>query len=186
MTGQRRKKRRVIDWERIKFEYSTGVDIKTLVDKFKIDRSTIYKRIANEGWKRCLTEEVNARADLISTGVSTNDDPKKKEEAINDMARRVAAVKLKYRVAWEDHIYQTQEARDAENFDRLKCLKIAAETMSIAQKGEYKAWGIKDPENEEKTAQASAVAVNLDLSDMTADELAKMARAAFRGESNQQ
>ncbi len=70
-------------------------------------------------------------------------DPQKKAQAVDTAAERKAAVIREQRQKWAGFREEIQAALAANDFDRLKCLKSASESLNI-QECEDRAWGIQD------------------------------------------
>lgn len=132
------------DWETIRAEYEAGESQSALSKKYEVSRTAIQKRIRAEGWMQDVTGAIDRLAEAKVAGVVAGCNPKKKAEALDAAADRKAAVIRSHREAWEGFEQEVEQALAAENFTRLKCLKIASETLRNVQECERKAWGIAD------------------------------------------
>lgn len=89
-----------------------------------------------------------------------------------------AAVILRQRETWEGFRAEVQAALDADDLERLKCLKAASEILRIAQECERRVWGVADGMPEaEPGRQDQAVAVNIDFSTMTPERINEIGAA---------
>jgi len=124
------------DWETIRAEFEAGATMGALSRRHGVNKAAISRRARKEGWTADLTDVVNRRADAV--------DPQKKAAAVEAAAARKAAVISEQREAWGGFKNEVRAALDVNDFDRLKCLKIASEALRNAQECERKAWGIQD------------------------------------------
>ena len=169
------------DWPTIRAEYEAGASQSELSRRFTVSRAAIQKRLTKEGWVQDITGAVNRLAAAKVAGVVTGSNPQKTAEALDAAADRKAAVIIEHREAWEGFKREICDAVKANDFERLKCLKIASEAMRNVQECERKAWGILDVPAPENRPQAQAVAVNIDLSGMSPRQITEIACAAFEG-----
>lgn len=160
------------DWETIRAEYEAGATMGELSRKYGMSKSTLSVRAKKEGWTQDMIETLNRMANAKANGISNTDRPQKKAEALNAAADRKAAVITRHREEWVKHQAIIDEALNNNDFDRAKLAKITAETLKIRQEGERKAWGITDLPTENSTkAMAPTVAVSIDFSAMTTEQL---------------
>lgn len=169
------------DWPTIRAEYEAGASQSELSRRFGVSRKAIQKRIMAETWTQDITGAVNRLTVAKVAGVVAGSDPQKTAAALDAAADRKAAVIVEHREAWEGFKREICAAVEANDFDRLKCLKIASEAMRNVQECERKAWGIVDTPAPEQRTQAQAVAVNIDLSGMSPRQITEIACAAFEG-----
>lgn len=160
------------DWETIRAEYEAGATMGELSRKHGVSKQAISKRARAEGWIQDSSEAVArltaAKVDGLVDGVN----PKKKAEAVNQAADRKAAVIREQREAWDGFKTEVKTALAENNFERLKCLKIASESLRNAQECERKAWGITDlPADAPPQVASQPVTVNIDFSAMTTEQL---------------
>ena len=160
------------DWETIRAEYEAGATMGELSRKHGVSKQAISKRARAEGWIQDSSEAVArltaAKVDGLVDGVN----PKKKAEAVNQAADRKAAVIREQREAWDGFKTEVKTALAENNFERLKCLKIASESLRNAQECERKAWGITDlPADAPPPVASQPVTVNIDFSAMTTEQL---------------
>ena len=132
------------DWETIRAEYEAGATMGELSRKHGVSKPAISKRAKAEGWIQDSSETVARLADAKVNGLVNAVNPKKKAEAVNQAADKRAAVIREQREAWDGFKSEVRTALAENNFERLKCLKIASESLRNAQECERKAWGIQD------------------------------------------
>ena len=132
------------DWETIRAEFEAGATMGALSRRHGVNKAAISRRARKEGWTADLTDVVNRRAEARVNGTVNAVDPQKKAAAVEAAAARKAAVISEQREAWGGFKNEVRAALDANDFDRLKCLKIASEALRNAQECERKAWGIQD------------------------------------------
>lgn len=132
------------DWETIRAEYEAGSSMGELSRKHGVNKAAISRRAKKEGWIQDSSEAVARLADAKVNGLVNTVDPKKKAEAVDAAAERKAAVIREQREAWTGFREEIKAALASNDFDRLKCLKIASESLRNAQECERKAWGIQD------------------------------------------
>lgn len=161
----------IFDWETIRAEYEAGASQSELSKRHGVSRTAIQKRIKAEGWMQDVTGAINRLTEAKVAGVVAGCNPQKKAEALSRAAEDKAAVIRNHREAWDGFKQEVKAALETNNFDRLKCLKIASETLRNAQECERKAWGIQDKPTETEQPTAQATAVNIDFSKMTPEEI---------------
>lgn len=132
------------DWETIRAEYEAGASMGELSRKHGVNKAAISRRARKESWLQDSSEAVARLADAKVNGLVNTVDPKKKAEAVDAAAERKASVIREQREAWNGFKTEVKAALDANDFERLKCLKIASESLRNAQECERKAWGIQD------------------------------------------
>ena len=159
------------DWETIRAEYEAGASQSDLSRRYGVTRKAIQKHIRAEGWVQDISDTVNRMAEAKVAGVVAGCDPKKKAEALSRAAEDRAAIIRNHREAWDGFKQEVKAALESNDFDRLKCLKIASETLRNAQECERKAWGIQDKSTEAEQPTAQATAVNIDFAKMTPEEI---------------
>lgn len=171
------------DWETIRAEYEAGgISMGTLAAKYKVSKPTISIRARKEGWLRDSSGAVNRRAEAKANGLANTVSPKKKAEALERAADAQAAVITEQRESWKGFDGKVTSALEANDFDRLKCLKIASEAMRNAQECQRKAWGIKEAPQEER--RVTDVSVVVDLSHADSEQIAALVDAAY-GETHE-
>ena len=159
------------DWETIRAEYEAGASQNQLAQRFRVSRGAIQKHIKTEGWTQDVSAVVDRMAMAKVAGVVAGSNPQKKAEALSRAAEDKAAIIRNHREAWDGFKQEVKAALEANDFDRLKCLKIASETLRNAQECERKAWGIQDKPTETEQPTAQATAVNIDFAKMTPEEI---------------
>lgn len=132
------------DWESIRAEYEAGASQADLSRRHGVSRKAIQKHITAEGWTQGSSGTVNRMAEDKVAGIVAGCDPKKKAEALNRAADAVADVITEQREAWKGFDGKVTSALEANDFERLKCLKIASEALRNAQECQRRAWGIAD------------------------------------------
>ena len=131
------------DWETIRAEYEAGSSMGALSRKHGVSKQAISKHARAGGWVQDSSEAVARLAVAKVDGVDAVD-PQKKAQAVDAAAERKAAVIREQREAWAGFREEIKTALASNDFDRLKCLKIASETLRNTQESERKAWGIQD------------------------------------------
>ena len=159
------------DWEKIRAEYEVGSSMGELSRRYGVTKAAISQRAKKEGWLQDVSGVVDRLAEAKLNGVLNTVNPQKKAEALSRAAEDKAAVIRNHREAWDGFKQDVKAALEANDFDRLKCLKIASETLRNAQECERKAWGIQDKPAETEPAMVQATAVNIDFSKMTPEEI---------------
>ena len=132
------------DWETIRAEYEAGSSMGELSRKHGVNKAAISRRAKKEGWVQDSSEAVARLAEAKVNGLVNTVDPQKKALAVDAAAERKASVIREQREAWNGFKTEVKAALDANDFERLKCLKIASESLRNAQECERKAWGIQD------------------------------------------
>lgn len=140
------------DWESIRAEYEAGASQADLSRRHGVSRKAIQKHITAEGWTQGSSGTVNRMAEDKVAGIVAGCDPKKKAEALNRAADAVAAVITEQREAWKGFDGKVTSALEANDFERLKCLKIASEALRNAQECQRRAWGIADKSTVDMTS----------------------------------
>lgn len=159
------------DWEKIRAEYEVGSSMGELSRRHGVDKAAISRRAKRDGWTQDLSGAVDRLAEAKVNGIVNTVDPQKKAEALSRAAEDKAAVIRNHREAWDGFKQEVKAALEANDFDRLKCLKIASETLRNAQECERKAWGIQDKPTEAEQPTVQATAVNIDFAKMTPEEI---------------
>ena len=159
------------DWEKIRAEYEVGSSMGELSRRYGVTKAAISQRAKKEGWLQDVSGAVDRLAEAKLNGVLNTVNPQKKAEALSRAAEDKAAIIRNHREAWDGFKQEVKAALEANDFNRLKCLKIASETLRNAQECERKAWGIQDKPTETEQPTAQATAVNIDFSKMTPEEI---------------
>lgn len=139
--------------------------------RYGVTKAAISQRAKKEGWLQDVSGAVDRLAEAKLNGVLNTVNPQKKAEALSRAAEDKAAIIRNHREAWDGFKQEVKAALEANDFNRLKCLKIASETLRNAQECERKAWGIQDKPTETEQPTAQATAVNIDFSKMTPEEI---------------
>ena len=132
------------DWETIRAEYEAGSSMGQLSRKHGVSKQAISKRAKAGGWIQDSSEAVARLAAAKVDGLVDGVDPQKKAQAVDAAAERKAAVIREQREAWAGFREEIKTALASNDFERLKCLKIASESLRNAQDCERRAWGIQD------------------------------------------
>lgn len=143
------------DWETIRAEYETGATMGGLSRRHGVNKAAISRRARKEGWTQDISGAVDRLAEAKINGVVNGVDPQKKAAAVDAAAERKASVIREQRDAWNGFKGDVREALAANDFERLKCLKIASEALRNAQECERKAWGIVEADVRPAAAQKS-------------------------------
>lgn len=142
------------DWETIRAEYEAGdVSMGKLAEKYGVSKQAISKKKNAEGWIPDAAGAVNRRAQEKVDGLVDGVNPEKKAEAVNLAADRKAAVIRGQREAWEGFDAEVKTSLRENNFERLKCLKIASEALRNVQECQRRAWGIVESDVRPAAAQ---------------------------------
>ena len=168
------------DWETIRAEYEVGATMGELSRKHGVSKGAISQRAKREKWVQDLSDTVNRLTEAKLNGLLNTGNTQKKAEAVDAAAEAKASVITGQRESWNGFDEQVNAALEANDFDRLKCLKIASEAKRNAQECQRRAWGIVDKASVGSMAQAPAVVI--DFSGMSPEDIAAAARAAFKGE----
>lgn len=143
------------DWETIRARRETGVSFGMLAKEYNVSKTIIVTRSTREGWGdgSDTIEAIRRKATEKVTGVTTAQDTKKREEAIDLEAEKLAKVEKRHREepdAIRERLYtglkrhreaQTKEEKQLA-FEDLKAAKIASETLLNIHKAERQAWGM--------------------------------------------
>ena len=150
--------------------------------RYGVTKAAISQRAKKEGWLQDVSGVVDRLAEAKLNGVLNTVNPQKKAEALSRAAEDKAAVIRNHREAWGGFKQEVKAALEANDFDRLKCLKIASETLRNAQECERKAWGIQDKavEAENSRPSSQAVAVNIDFAGMTPEQINELGEAMLK------
>ena len=140
------------DWETIRAEYEAGATMGELSRKHGVDKAAISRRAKKEGWIADLSEVINRKAEAKVNGIVNTVDPKKKAEAVDRASDAKAAVMEGQREVWKGFDGKVTSALEANDFEGLKCLKIASEALRNAQECQRRAWGIVDKSNVDLTS----------------------------------
>lgn len=170
------------DWETIRAEYEAGASQSELSKRHGVSRTAIQKRIKSEGWMQDVTDVINRLTEAKVAGLVAGCNPQKKAEALSRAAEDKAAVIQRHRNAWPKIKSLNVQAIEAQDFEAAKLAKITAETERIIQDGERKAWGIADKpqENEACVQETQNVAVNIDFSGMTPEQINELGIAMMQ------
>ena len=166
------------NWETIRAEYEAGATMGELSRRHGVDKAAISRRARGEGWTRDVSGAVDRLTDAKVNGIVNTADPQKKAAAVDAAAERKASVIREQREAWSGFKGDVREALAANDFDRLKCLKIASEALRNAQECERRAWGIQD-KSEPGPAVPVRAEVRLDLAVQPSQAVTELARVAF-------
>ena len=143
------------DWETIRAEYETGASMGELSRRYGVSKPAISKRAKAEGWIQDTSDAIDRLATAKVNGLVNAVNPEKKAAAVDAAAERKASVIREQREAWSGFKGDVREALAANDFDRLKCLKIASEALRNAQECERKAWGIVEADVRPAAVQKS-------------------------------
>lgn len=143
------------DWESIRAEYEAGATMGELSRRHGVNKAAISRRAKKEGWTQDVSGAVDRLAVAKVNGMINTVDPEKKAAALDAAAERKASVIREQREAWSGFKGDVREALKTNDFDRLKCLKIASEALRNAQECERKAWGIVEADVRPAAAQKS-------------------------------
>lgn len=143
------------DWETIRAEYETGASMGELSRRYGVSKPAISKRAKAEGWIQDTSDAIDRLATAKVNGLVNAVNPEKKAVAVDAAAERKASVIREQREAWSGFKGDVREALAANDFDRLKCLKIASEALRNAQECERKAWGIVEADARHAAVQKS-------------------------------
>lgn len=147
--------RKQIDWQSIRLAYETGEKVSAIAKRHGVCLSGIYLKANRQGWKKKGAQDVNDLAECKLYGLDTAQSPADKEQALEDAAVELAAVKKRQREEWNkgQYVKELKQAVKDNDKDRVLVLKNAIDAQKAAQEGERKAWGITD----KPTAEVSGV-----------------------------
>ncbi len=129
-------------WESVRAEREAGATFPELAARYGVSHQAIQKHAKAEGWGdgQDLTEVIRRKvAERVARVVAT-ENPKKKAEAIEAAAAKVASVVERHQSEWEDH--RARFGSTTADFDEGKMAKINAEMLKIRQEGERRAHGL--------------------------------------------
>ena len=137
---------RNIDWGAIRLAYETGEKVSAIAKRHNIAASGIYIKAGRQNWKKKGAQDVNELAECKLYGLDTAPTQADKEQALEDAASELAAVKKRQREEWNkgQFVKELRQAVKDNNKDRVLILKNAIDAQKAAQEGERKAWGITD------------------------------------------
>lgn len=167
------------DWETIRAEYEAGSTMGALSRKHGVTKSAISQRVKREGWTQDVSDAVNRIAKAKLNGVLNTVNPQKKAEALGRAADEKVSVIIGQREAWAGFDADVKTALSANDFDRLKCLKIASETMRNVQECQRKAWGIRDAVETPQDATLAQASIVVDLSHAGREQISRLVDAAY-------
>lgn len=128
-------------WETVRAEREAGASFPELASRWHISHQAIQRRAKKEQWGdgRDVGEVVRRKVAEKIAGVA-GCNPKKKAEALDAAASRVAQIVTLHQQEWADH--REQFGSVPEDFDAGKLAKISAEMLKIRQEGERRAHGL--------------------------------------------
>lgn len=137
-------------WDSIRAEREAGASFGDLASRYDVSKPAIVRRAKAEKWGdgSDLGDAVRRKVTEKVTGIVTTANAKKKAEAMDAEAEKVAEVARRHRKEWEQVVMLRQEALAARKvdqkdaFEKAKLAKITAEMTAIQQAGERKAWGL--------------------------------------------
>lgn len=131
-------------WETIRAEREAGSSFGDLAQRFNVSKSGIIKRAKAEGWSngQDVAEIIRRKVSEKVSGIVTSDNPKRRAEAIDAAAGKVASVVERHQQEWTDHRDRFGSVPD--DFENGKLAKISAEMLTIRQKGERAAYGLDE------------------------------------------
>ena len=137
-------------WAEARLRRETGSGIREVAAWLGVDPAHVSRRAKAENWSdgKDLEDVIRRRVNEKVNGVVNTVDPKKRAEAVDQIADKRAAVQLRHQTEW-DGVDVIRRAAIAEvDFDKAKLAKITSETLLIKQTGERKAWGLdaKEPQ----------------------------------------
>lgn len=138
-------------WETVRAEREAGTSFPELAARFGVSHQAIQKRAKAEGWSdgADVAEVIRRKVAEKVAGVVATANSKKKAEAIDAAASKVAAVVDLHQQEWVDHRDRFGSVPDT--FEDGKLAKISSEMLAIRQKGERQAHGLDDGKEDGKT-----------------------------------
>jgi hypothetical protein len=129
-------------WETVRAEREAGSGFRELATRWGVSHQAIQKRSSVEGWNdgQDVGAAVRRKVAEKVAGVVATANPKKKAEAIDAAANRVAQIVTLHQQEWADH--REQFGSVPEHFEAGKLAKISAEMLRIRQDGERRAHGL--------------------------------------------
>jgi len=120
-----------------------GASLSEVAKTVGIDRAAVSRRAKAEKWSdgSDVGEIVRRKVTELAHGVITGGDPKKRADAIDAAAAKVADVVEMHQQEWVEH---RERFGIPEDFELGKLAKISAEMLTIRQKGERIAHGLED------------------------------------------
>ncbi len=133
------------DWVTIRAEYEVGASMRSLARKHGCSQPAISKRAKKDLWTQdCEPAVKRLVTEMVITGGEVISPDNKKNEAIKAEAQRRAAVLIRHKKEWDEHLLLISQAVSDRDFDLAKLAKITSETIRIRQDGERKAWRLDD------------------------------------------
>jgi len=131
-------------WETIRAEREAGASFRELAEKYGVSHQAVQKRANNEGWSdgQDVGEAIRRKVAEKVAGVVAAANPKKKAEAIDAAADKVASVIDLHKQEWQAH--RETFGIVPPDFETGKTAKISSEILTIRQKGERLAHGLDD------------------------------------------
>jgi hypothetical protein len=129
-------------WDTVRAEREAGASFPELAAKFGVSHQAIQKRAKTEGWGdgKDVGETIRRKVVEKIAGVVAAANPKKRAEAIDAAADKVAAVIELHQREWNDH--RDRFGSVPEDFESGKLAKISAEMLKIRQEGERRSHGL--------------------------------------------
>ena len=167
---KRKKQKTITDWEAIRTRWEAGETDTSLSLEYGVSRAAIHKHRTKEQWVREVAPELRRKVTEKVAGVVADATPEERASAIDAEATRRAEVLKRHRAQWREVEKLRQQAitlaesatllpddnaeivtqkadRAVAAFERAKFAKITAQTTSIIQTGERRAWGIEGIED---------------------------------------
>lgn len=134
-------------WETVRAEREAGASFPALAEKYGTSHQAIQKRAKLEGWSdgRDVSGVIRRKVAEKIAGVVADSNPKKKAQAIDLAASKVAKIIELHQQEWGDH--RERFGSVPEDFENGKLAKISAEMLTIRQKGERLAHGLDEPDS---------------------------------------
>jgi hypothetical protein len=146
-------------WQEARARREAGESITGIARWLQVTHALVSRRAKAEQWPdgSDISELLDRKVAEKVSGIVTSHDPKRLADAVNAEAERRAAVELRHRAEWDEHkdlLVRAITAPDPkEAFERAKLAKITAETITIRQQAERKAWRLDRTEAPAPTLQ---------------------------------
>ena len=136
------------EWAIIRLEYEGGASAYSLAAKHDVTHTAINKRREKERWVQNLEAIIARRVAEKVSGLVSTETAQERQKAVDAEAEKRAEIVRRHRNEWVQVVKLRQEAGDIRMTDpmaadrRARLAKLFAETTTLQQAGERKAWGL--------------------------------------------
>ena len=156
----------VQEWASARGDYEAGMSGRQVAEKFHVHPRAVQNRVLKEGWtqgevepaiRRRVTEQLVGLVLPPSQSGAPRRAPTEISRALSEEAERRVGIIKRHREEWnaardrlytglQGHKLATTQDQKKFAFEDLKAAKITAETLTLIQAGERKAWKLDEPE----------------------------------------